>query len=303
MKCECGCGKVGGKNGYAKGHSPETRERLRSAHSAPERRAATSMTVKKSWEDPKIKARRLAGIHAALARPEVMAGRSRVQKERWKKPGSRERMSALMKEVMNRPDVAGRVKEAQNRPDVRKRRSESMKRAMNKPEVKAKLRENIGRPEVRSKLNEGIRLVSKDPTVRAKHSAAYRSQRGRPSKTELTLWKALDPNKYKYAGTGKWQHGQPISSDIVCPDLRWIILVHGCFWHACPKHGNPKYHQNRPERDKQKLRHARSKGWQVTVVWEHEILSDLSGVVRRIQKLEARFQKSEQSLDTQNPNV
>jgi len=56
-------------------------------------------------------------------------------------------------------------------------------------------------------------------------------------------------------------------------------MVHGCFWHGCPKHSRPtKSHtkwwadkiKRNQERDEQTIQHWLDKGWQVLVFWEHD---------------------------------
>ena len=71
----------------------------------------------------------------------------------------------------------------------------------------------------------------------------------------------------------------PGKPDLVLPNQKIAIFVHGCFWHGCPKHGTtPKHNRNwwkakiesnkkRDVRNARKLRHL---GWSVYQIWEHE---------------------------------
>jgi DNA mismatch endonuclease (patch repair protein) len=72
--------------------------------------------------------------------------------------------------------------------------------------------------------------------------------------------------------------GRLIRADIAFPKARIAVFVDGCFWHACPDHGNtprsnsaywePKLRRNveRDHRSDQRLRRA---DWDVIRVWEH----------------------------------
>lgn len=68
-------------------------------------------------------------------------------------------------------------------------------------------------------------------------------------------------------------------ADVLFRAARVIVLVDGCFWHACPKHPSwPKSNaawwrrkllSNR-RRDQETTRALRRAGWYVVRVWEHE---------------------------------
>jgi DNA mismatch endonuclease (patch repair protein) len=70
-------------------------------------------------------------------------------------------------------------------------------------------------------------------------------------------------------------------ADIVFTRARVAVFIDGCFWHACPEHGNlpsanrdwwrAKLQENtqRDVRNKLALEEA---GWRVIRVWEHESL-------------------------------
>jgi DNA mismatch endonuclease (patch repair protein) len=70
-------------------------------------------------------------------------------------------------------------------------------------------------------------------------------------------------------------------ADLVFTRRRIAVFVDGCFWHACPTHGNlPKANREwwrtklelnvvRDQRNNEALRNA---GWQVIRIWEHELV-------------------------------
>ncbi len=71
--------------------------------------------------------------------------------------------------------------------------------------------------------------------------------------------------------------------DIVFPRARLVVLVDGCFWHACPLHGSQaasngafwaqKLRANQ-ERDRDTDRRLGDAGYTVLRVWEHEKETD-----------------------------
>jgi len=96
-------------------------------------------------------------------------------------------------------------------------------------------------------------------------------------KTELALLRLLR----KLRITGWRRHvrmkGNP---DFVFRKKQVVVLVDGCFWHGCPRHGHfprtnrafwtKKIRRNR-ERDKRTSAALREKGWTVLRIWEHEL--------------------------------
>jgi DNA mismatch endonuclease (patch repair protein) len=67
--------------------------------------------------------------------------------------------------------------------------------------------------------------------------------------------------------------------DVAFPRRRIAVFIDGCFWHACPIHGEmpqsnqdywqPKLQRNR-QRDERNNDQLLGAGWRVIRVWEHE---------------------------------
>lgn len=76
----------------------------------------------------------------------------------------------------------------------------------------------------------------------------------------------------------------PGRPDLAFPRLRLAVFVNGCFWHLCPVCQLPRPRANASfwqekltsnvERDARVLEALTTKGWEVVVVWEHEIRPD-----------------------------
>lgn len=68
--------------------------------------------------------------------------------------------------------------------------------------------------------------------------------------------------------------------DIIFPDKKIVIFIHGCFWHKCPTcykepksnrdYWIPKIERN-IERDFQHMQCLKVNGFTVMTIWEHEL--------------------------------
>ncbi len=97
---------------------------------------------------------------------------------------------------------------------------------------------------------------------------------------EIAVRRALHARGYRFRLHRKDLPGKP---DIVLPKLGLAILVHGCFWHGCPKcdRGRRQPKTNAPfwtakltanrERDVRSIAALEAAGWTVTVLWECDI--------------------------------
>ena len=76
----------------------------------------------------------------------------------------------------------------------------------------------------------------------------------------------------------------PGRPDILFPGLRLAVFVNGCFWHVCPVCRPPQPRANagfwqekltaNVERDARVHEAMTKMGWEVLIVWEHEIRPD-----------------------------
>ncbi len=80
-------------------------------------------------------------------------------------------------------------------------------------------------------------------------------------------------------------NGRVVRPDVVFTRARLAIFVDGCFWHACPLHGNeprantdywqPKLARN-VARDRAVNEALTKAGWGVLRAWEHEESADIA---------------------------
>lgn len=87
----------------------------------------------------------------------------------------------------------------------------------------------------------------------------------------------------------------PGRPDIVFPVERIAILVHGCFWHSCPTCRLPEPKANADfwaaklganvARDARAEEQLREQGWEVVVVWEHQLRADIPAVTHELMRL------------------
>ena len=96
---------------------------------------------------------------------------------------------------------------------------------------------------------------------------------------ELALRRALHALGFRFRLHRKDLHGKP---DIVLPQYRTVVFVHGCFWHrhaACKVATTPKSNTSFwvEKFDRNVARDARSselleaQGWKVVIAWECEL--------------------------------
>lgn len=115
--------------------------------------------------------------------------------------------------------------------------------------------------------------------------------RSKDTGPELIVRRLVHSMGYRYRLHDATLPGKP---DIVMRQRKWVIFVHGCFWHrheGCAlarlpksrlKFWEPKLAANRT-RDIRNIQKLRRSGWHVMVVWECQ-LSKLDGLERRIRR-------------------
>lgn len=124
----------------------------------------------------------------------------------------------------------------------------------------------------------------------------------RDTAPELLLRRELHRRGLRYR-----VHRKPIASfkrtvDIAFPTERVAVVVHGCFWHACPKHATfPKANAEwwreklatNVRRDCDTKTRLTSAGWICITVWEHE--DPVLAAARIQRKIESRRVKNASS--------
>ena len=81
------------------------------------------------------------------------------------------------------------------------------------------------------------------------------------------------------------------SPDLIIPNQRTAVFLHGCFWHKCsvcfkaPKsnqeYWTPKLERN-VQRDVENQKKLLDSGWLVVVIWEHEVKSSKHTGIRSL---------------------
>ena len=111
-----------------------------------------------------------------------------------------------------------------------------------------------------------------DPATRSRMMSSIR---GKKTKPELVVRKALHARGFRYRLHAKDLPGKP---DLVFPKYRAVIMINGCFWHRheCsmfnwPK-SNGKFWREKLDRnarnDEKNIEALLKQGWRVQVVWE-----------------------------------
>ena len=100
--------------------------------------------------------------------------------------------------------------------------------------------------------------------------------RGKNTKPELALRRALHARGFRFRLHSKAVHGRP---DLVLPKYRAVVFVHGCFWHrheGCRYTTTPSTRQEfwqgkfaaNVARDTAVREQLLKGGWRVATVWE-----------------------------------
>lgn len=142
---------------------------------------------------------------------------------------------------------------------------------------------------------QSYEIIMVDKFDKIKRSDIMAKIKGENTKPEIVIRKLLFSMGYRYRLYRKDLPGKP---DIVLPKYKYVIFVHGCFWHGCPscKHAqirpinnseywNKKLDRN-IERDKNNKKELIKLGWKVFVIWECEIKkSKTYKLIKKIRKI------------------
>ncbi len=121
-----------------------------------------------------------------------------------------------------------------------------------------------------------------------------RNQRAAGTKPEVELRRALHSMGLRFRVERTLIPGSRKRADIVFVRAKVVVLVHGCFWHACPLHGtspiaNADWWQRKlaanVERDKATRDSLLKLGWQVIEVWEHESSAESAERVAKVVRM------------------
>lgn len=121
--------------------------------------------------------------------------------------------------------------------------------------------------------------MAKDIFDLQKRSEIMSHIRSKDTKSEIMVRKYLFKLGFRFRLYDSKLPGKP---DIVLPKYKFVVFVHGCFWHAhegCKYYREPKSNaeywipkiQRNVERDKQTVCDLISMGWKVEIVWECEL--------------------------------
>lgn len=127
------------------------------------------------------------------------------------------------------------------------------------------------------------------PAVRSRMMAAVKGQDTAP---EMAVRHALHAAGYRYRLHRNDLPGRP---DIVLPRYRTAVFVHGCFWHGhdCPRGRRPSSNADfwnrkldrNEERDRTNALALQAQGWRVETLWECDMQSGVSALLRRLNDL------------------
>ena len=141
--------------------------------------------------------------------------------------------------------------------------------------------------------------------ITTKHRSWNMSRiRCRDTRPELKVRKYLHSRGYRYRINYKIT-GRP---DIVFPNRKIAIFVHGCFWHrhGCKNSVIPKTNTafwkrklvSNVLRDEQVRERLRTEDWKVLTVWECEVEKDIDLVCRWLRQRLSNVATSRKTVDS-----
>lgn len=118
-----------------------------------------------------------------------------------------------------------------------------------------------------------------DNLTKEQRSRTMSHIRSKWTEQEKIVHSWLLSNKIKHKMHPKIQ-GSP---DILILKNKCAVFLNGCFWHGCPKcYKEPKTHRSywilkinaNKLRDKKAYKALKNAGWNVKILWEHQIKED-----------------------------
>lgn len=100
---------------------------IKEVHSRPEVKEKLSCSLKITFADPKVKARKSAAAKEVNARPEVKQRKSAATKSAWSDPDTKSKRITSLIDAQNRPEVKAKISESMNRPEAKANRIASLK--------------------------------------------------------------------------------------------------------------------------------------------------------------------------------
>lgn len=124
-----------------------------------------------------------------------------------------------------------------------------------------------------------------------------KQQRSKCMSLIRSKWTVPERKIHNYLKANKIRHKMhpnlPGKPDILLIRSKTAVFVHGCFWHKCQKcyvgpksrklYWIPKIARN-VARDRKSTKVLRSQGYDVLIVWGHEIKSNFDKVIEKIKK-------------------
>ena len=142
-------------------------------------------------------------------------------------------------------------------------------------------------------MKEYIRDKRSPRPLKESTSKVMSANKAKSTKPELLVRKALWENGVRgYRLNWKKAPGRP---DIAFPGKEIAIFINGCYWHRCPRcdlslpKSNIEFWKEKFERniarDKRKNEELLDLGWNVLVLWECDIKSNISVSVDKVNKV------------------
>ena len=138
--------------------------------------------------------------------------------------------------------------------------------------------------------------MGKDHLTKEQRSSCMSKIRSKWTGPEKKIHNFLIRKKIRHRMHPKMQ-GSP---DLILPEKKVAVFLHGCFWHGCKRCYRKPVHnarfwktkiENNMKRDKGGLAELKKRGWHTLVLWEHEINDSLEQCYLKL----SRFRQTHRS--------
>ena len=124
--------------------------------------------------------------------------------------------------------------------------------------------------------------------------------RSRDTGPEMAVRSALHKRGFRFRVDVRGMPGRP---DVVLKKYRSVVFVHGCLWHGhkCSRFRwpvkNSEYWRNKIERnaarDKARQEELRESGWDVHIVWDCDLASELERLIDAMESKRTALESGE----------
>ena len=209
----------------------------------------------------------------------------------WVTPEAREKLRVLTKERMADPEERKRISESLKKycaehPYFRKQTSEQSAKISKAHKAWRQTPEGKAWTKEHNKLTseQGKRRYADNPeSFESFIDAGQKAGKWSDTKPERAMAAILDEMGLEYEAQyrAKWlpKGYRNHKWDFCIPGMKLLVEVDGCYWHGCKEHYPDRWSDEQQNVEMQRDVRAEQAGWRVLRFWEHELFSDIEGII------------------------